>query len=48
MDRPALRRLLYDIAAGKADVVVVYKIDRLMQGTPACSPAWPLTRPASD
>jgi len=29
MERPALRRLLADIAAGKVDVVVVYKIDRL-------------------
>ena len=29
MDRPALKRLLADIAAGKVDVVVVYKIDRL-------------------
>jgi DNA invertase Pin-like site-specific DNA recombinase len=29
MDRPALQRILGDIAAGKIDVVVVYKIDRL-------------------
>ncbi len=29
IERPALRRLLADIAAGKVDVVVVYKIDRL-------------------
>ena len=29
MDRPALQRLLIDIGAGKVDVVVVYKIDRL-------------------
>ena len=29
MDRPALQRLLGDIGAGKVDVVVVYKIDRL-------------------
>ena len=29
MERPALRRLLADIAAGKIDTVVVYKIDRL-------------------
>ena len=28
MDRPALRRLLADIAAGRVDTVVVYKIDR--------------------
>jgi site-specific DNA recombinase len=29
MDRPALQDLLKDIEAGKVDVVVVYKIDRL-------------------
>ena len=29
MDRPALQRLLGDIGAGKVDMVVVYKIDRL-------------------
>lgn len=29
MDRPALKRLMADIAAGKIDVVVVYKVDRL-------------------
>jgi site-specific DNA recombinase len=29
MDRPALKRLLEDIAAGEVDIVVVYKIDRL-------------------
>lgn len=29
LDRPALKRLLADIGAGKIDVVVVYKIDRL-------------------
>jgi site-specific DNA recombinase len=29
MDRPDLKRLLDDIAAGKVDIVVVYKIDRL-------------------
>jgi site-specific DNA recombinase len=28
-DRPALRRLLADIEAGKVDAVVTYKIDRL-------------------
>jgi DNA invertase Pin-like site-specific DNA recombinase len=28
-DRPALKRLMADIAAGKLDVVVVYKMDRL-------------------
>ena len=29
LDRPALKHLLGDIAAGKVDVVVVYKVDRL-------------------
>ena len=29
MDRPALRRLLEDVDAGKVDVIVVYKVDRL-------------------
>ena len=29
MDRPALKRLLVDIEAGRIDIVVVYKIDRL-------------------
>jgi site-specific DNA recombinase len=29
MERPALRRLLADVRAGKVDVIVVYKIDRL-------------------
>lgn len=29
MDRPALRRLLADVEAGKVDCIVVYKVDRL-------------------
>ena len=29
LDRPALQRLLCDIEAGKIDVIVVYKVDRL-------------------
>jgi DNA invertase Pin-like site-specific DNA recombinase len=29
MDRPALQRLLADIAAGRVDTILVYKIDRL-------------------
>jgi len=29
MDRPALRRLLADITAGRVNTIVVYKIDRL-------------------
>ncbi|MEO0680970.1 MAG: recombinase family protein, partial [Pseudomonadota bacterium] len=29
LERPALRRLLADVAAGRVDMIVVYKIDRL-------------------
>ena len=29
MDRPALKRLLADVEAGRVDVVVCYKVDRL-------------------
>jgi len=29
LDRPALRRLLADVQAGRIDIVVVYKVDRL-------------------
>ena len=29
MNRPALRRLLDDIAEGRVDAIVVYKVDRL-------------------
>jgi DNA invertase Pin-like site-specific DNA recombinase len=29
LDRPALQRLLQDIASGRIDIVVVYKVDRL-------------------
>jgi site-specific DNA recombinase len=29
MDRPAVKRLLADVAAGKVDCIVVYKVDRL-------------------
>jgi DNA invertase Pin-like site-specific DNA recombinase len=29
MDRPALKRLLADVEAGKVDTIVVYKVDRL-------------------
>src|SRR6202012_5967223 len=29
MERPALQRLLADIAAGKVRIIVVYKVDRL-------------------
>jgi len=29
MDRPGLKQLLAEVAAGKVDVIVVYKVDRL-------------------
>ena len=31
LERPALQHLLADIAAGRVDVVVVYKVDRLIR-----------------
>ena len=34
MGRPALQRLLADITAGRVDIVVVYKIDRLTARSP--------------
>ena len=33
MERPALQRLLDDIAAGEIDCVIVYKVDRLSRST---------------
>ncbi|MCB2051358.1 MAG: recombinase family protein, partial [Novosphingobium sp.] len=29
LQRPALQQLLTDVAAGKVDIIVVYKVDRL-------------------
>jgi hypothetical protein len=37
MDRPALRRLMADIEAGKVDIVVV-------TGSTACHARWPISR----
>lgn len=34
MERPGLQRLLNDVEAGKIDVVVVYKVDRLSRSLP--------------
>src|SRR5207245_11502936 len=34
-DRPALQRLLEDVRAGRVDVIVVYKVDRLTRSLPA-------------
>jgi site-specific DNA recombinase len=35
MDRPGLKKLLEDIAAGKIDTIVVYKVDRLTRSLAA-------------
>ena len=37
LERPALKRLLREIALGRIDVVVVYKIDRLTRSSSAAS-----------
>ena len=37
MNRPALERLLEDINAGKVDMIVVYKIDRLYSRGDICA-----------
>jgi DNA invertase Pin-like site-specific DNA recombinase len=43
MERPALRRLLSDVKAGKVQIIVVYKVDRLTRSRPeACG--WAATR----
>ncbi len=34
MERPALQRLLTDVDAGRVDVIVVYKVDRLTRSLP--------------
>ena len=44
LDRPALKKLLADIEAGRIDVVVVYKIDRLTRSLPTL-PSW--SRPST-
>ena len=31
MERPALRQLTADVAAGRVDAIVVYKVDRLIR-----------------
>ena len=32
MERPALQRLLDEVSAGRVDIIVVYKVDRLTRG----------------
>jgi site-specific DNA recombinase len=36
LDRPALKRLLTDVEAGRIDIVVVYKVDRLSRSAFCC------------
>ncbi|WP_426265792.1 recombinase family protein [Sphingomonas sp. LHG3443-2] len=41
MDRPALKQLLTDVAAGKVDVIVLYKVDRLTRSLADFAPGQP-------
>jgi site-specific DNA recombinase len=34
LDRPALQNLLADVRAGKIDIILVYKVDRLTRSLP--------------
>ncbi|HEV7280508.1 MAG TPA: recombinase family protein [Pirellulaceae bacterium] len=45
MDRPALKRLLADIEAGKVDCVVVYKVDRISRSLLVCGGLTPTGTP---
>ena len=45
MDRPALQRLLADIAAGRVDTIVVYKIDRLTRSLADFAKSWRSSTP---
>ena len=36
MERPALKRLIADIEAAQIDVIVVYKVDRLLRWPSVC------------
>jgi hypothetical protein len=40
-DRPALQRLLEDVRAGRVDVIVVYKVDRLTRSLADATPSSP-------
>jgi DNA invertase Pin-like site-specific DNA recombinase len=46
-DRPALQRLLDDVRAGKVDVIVVYKVDRLTRSLAGFGPPAGLVASAS-
>ncbi len=37
-DRPALRRLLEDVRAGRIDVIVVYKVASMLKSCRGCAP----------
>ena len=39
-DRPALQRLLDDVQAGKVEVIVVYKVDRLTRSLADFAKSW--------
>jgi DNA invertase Pin-like site-specific DNA recombinase len=39
MDRPALQKLLAEVEAERIDVIVVYKVDRLIRRL-TTSPSW--------
>src|ERR1700675_2514443 len=49
-ERPALQRLLADVRAGKVDVIVVYKVDRLTRSLAdfrfTATPFWQVARAA--
>lgn len=38
LERPALKRLMTDVRAGRVDTIVVYKIDRLSRSLTLLSP----------
>jgi DNA invertase Pin-like site-specific DNA recombinase len=40
MERPALQRLLADIGQGSAEIVVVYKVDRLTRSLADFAKMW--------
>ena len=50
MERPGLKRLLADVEAGRIDIILLYKIDRLTRSLPtsrASSTCWTRLRRAS-
>ena len=50
MERPGLKRLLADVASGRVDIIVIYKVDRLTRSLAdfaKTSRCWIRPRPAS-